>query len=258
MSKVVMVTGGAQGIGQGISEKLAKDGFDVAIADLPSQKNQAQETIKLVEAAGQKAVFIGLDVSDKANFERAVDEAAEKLGGFDVLVNNAGIAQIKPFMDVTEEDLKQIYSINVFGVFFGVQIAAKKFDELGVKGKIINAASIAAIQGFPILSAYSTTKFAVRGLTQAAAQELAPKGHTVNAYAPGIVGTGMWEQIDAELSKINGKPIGENFKEYSSSIALGRPSVPADVAGLVSFLASENSDYVTGQVMLVDGGMLYN
>lgn len=119
-------------------------------------------------------------------------------------------------------------------------------------------ASVAAIQGFPILSAYSTTKFAVRGLTQAAAQELAPKGHTVNAYAPGIVGTGMWEQIDAELSKINGKPIGENFKEYSSSIALGRPSVPEDVAGLVSFLASENSNYVTGQVMLVDGGMLYN
>ena len=258
MSKVAMVTGGAQGIGRGISEKLAADGFDIAVADLPQQEEQAAETIKLVEAAGRKAVFVGLDVTDKANFDSAIDEAAEKLGGFDVLVNNAGIAQIKPLLEVTEEDLKQIYSVNVFSVFFGIQAASRKFDELGVKGKIINAASIAAIQGFPILSAYSTTKFAVRGLTQAAAQELAPKGHTVNAYAPGIVGTGMWEQIDAELSKINGKPIGENFKEYSSSIALGRPSVPEDVAGLVSFLASENSNYVTGQVMLVDGGMLYN
>lgn len=258
MSKVIMVTGGAQGIGRAIATKLANDGFDIAIADLPGQEDTAAATIKAVEDAGQKAVFIGLDVSDKANFEAAVDEVAEKLGGFDVLINNAGIAQIKPLLDVTPEDLEQIYKINVFSIFFGIQAAARKFDELGVKGKIINAASIAAIQGFPILSAYSTTKFAVRGLTQAAAQELAPKGHTVNAYAPGIVGTGMWEQIDEELSKLNGKPIGENFTEYSSTIALGRPSVPEDVAGTVSFLASENSNYVTGQVILVDGGMLYN
>lgn len=258
MSKVALVTGGAQGIGRAIAEKLANDGLDVAIADLPHQEETAAEVLKNIEAAGQKAHFIALDVSDKANFEAAVDEVAEKLGGFDVLVNNAGIAQIKQLMEITEEDLKQIYSINVFSVFFGIQVAAKKFDELGVKGKIINAASIAAIQGFPILSAYATTKFAVRGLTQAAAQELAPKGHTVNAYAPGIVGTGMWKQIDEELSKINGKPIGQNFEEYSSTIALGRPSVPEDVAGVVSFLASGNSDYVTGQVILVDGGMLYN
>ncbi|WP_080796710.1 acetoin reductase [Corynebacterium pacaense] len=258
MSKVALITGAAQGIGRAIATKLAEDGFDIAIADLPFQEEVAAETIAAVEAAGHRAIFIGLNVADKANFDAAVDEAAEKLGGFDVLVNNAGIAQVKPVLEVTQEDLEKIYPINVYSVFYGIQAAARKFDELGVKGKIVNAASIAAIQGFPILGTYSTTKFAVRGLTQVAAQELAPKGHTVNAYAPGIVGTGMWELIDEELSKINGKPKGQNFKEQISGIALGRTSEPRDVAGVVSFLASENSDYVTGQVILVDGGMLYN
>ncbi|WP_286955005.1 MULTISPECIES: acetoin reductase [Corynebacterium] len=258
MSKVALVTGAAQGIGRGIATKLANDGFDIAIADLGFQEETAAETIKAVEAAGQKAIFIALDVSKKENFDAAVDEAADKLGSFDVLVNNAGIAQIKPLLDVTEEDLNKIFAINVNSVVFGIQAAVRKFDELEVKGKIVNAASIAAIKGFPILGAYSTSKFAVRGLTQVAAQELAPKGHTVNAYAPGIVGTGMWDLIDEELSKINGKPKGENFDEQVGDIALGRTSEPEDVAGVVSFLASENSNYVTGQVILVDGGMLYN
>jgi len=258
VSKVALVTGAAQGIGRGIATKLANDGFDIAIADLGFQEETAAETIKAVEAAGQKAIFIALDVSKKENFDAAVDEAADKLGSFDVLVNNAGIAQIKPLLDVTEEDLNKIFAINVNSVVFGIQAAVRKFDELEVKGKIVNAASIAAIKGFPILGAYSTSKFAVRGLTQVAAQELAPKGHTVNAYAPGIVGTGMWDLIDEELSKINGKPKGENFDEQVGGIALGRTSVPEDVAGVVSFLASENSNYVTGQVILVDGGMLYN
>lgn len=258
MSKVALVTGAAQGIGRGIATKLASDGFDIAIADLGFQEETAAETIKAVEEAGQKAIFITLDVSKKENFDAAVDEAAEKLGGFDVLVNNAGIAQIKPVLEISEEELNKIFAINVNSVVFGIQAAVRKFDELEVKGKIINAASIAAIKGFPILGAYSTSKFAVRGITQVAAQELAPHGHTVNAYAPGIVGTGMWELIDEELSKINGKPKGENFQEQVGGIALGRTSEPKDVAGVVSFLASENSDYVTGQVILVDGGMLFN
>lgn len=258
MSKVALVTGAAQGIGRGIATKLANDGFDIAIADLGFQEETAAETIKAVEAAGQKAIFIALDVSKKENFDAAVDEAADKLGSFDVLVNNAGIAQIKPLLDVTEEDLNKIFAINVNSVVFGIQAAVRKFNELEVKGKIINAASIAAIKGFPILGAYSTSKFAVRGLTQVAAQELAPLGHTVNAYAPGIVGTGMWDLIDEELSKINGKPKGANFEEQVGGIAMGRTSEPEDVAGVVSFLASENSNYVTGQVILVDGGMLYN
>lgn len=256
--KVALVTGAAQGIGRGIALKLAEDGFDIGVADLPAQSETAEETISGIEKLGRKAVFVGVDVSKKDDIEQAVDSVADSLGGFDVIVNNAGIAQVKPVLEVTEEELDQIFPINVNSIFWGIQASVRKFDELGVKGKIVSAASIAAVKGYPILSAYSASKFAVRGLTQAAAQELAPKGHTVNAYAPGIVGTGMWDLIDKRLHEINGKPLGENLKENVESIALGRIETPEDVAGVVSFLASENSNYVTGQTIMVDGGMVYN
>ncbi|KAB1662226.1 acetoin reductase [Pseudoclavibacter chungangensis] len=257
-TRVALVTGSGQGIGRGIALKLASDGFDIAVADLPFQEEKAAGVVKEIEALGRKAFFTPVDVSDKTQIEAAVAATVDTLGGFDVIVNNAGIAQIKPFLDITEEDLDKIFKINVNSVVFGTQAAAKSFIERGVKGRIISAASIASIKGFPILGAYSASKFAVRGFTQVAAQELAPKGITVNAYAPGIVGTGMWDLIDKELSKINGKPVGQNLKENVDSIALGRIETPDDVAGVVSFFASENADYVTGQVLLVDGGMLYN
>ncbi len=258
MAKVALVTGGAQGIGEGISLKLAADGFDIAIADLAFQQEKAEAVIKKIEATGQKALFVATDVSEKDALTNAVNTAAAGLGGFDVLVNNAGIAQVKPLLDVEQADLDKIFKINVYSVLWGIQAASAKFEELGVKGTIISAASIAAVKGFPVLGVYSATKFAVRGITQAAAQELAPKGIRVNAYAPGIVLTPMWDQIDAELSKINGKPLGQNLQENIDGIALGRGETPEDVAGVVSFLASENAGYVTGQTILVDGGILYN
>lgn len=257
-SKVALVTGAGQGIGRSIALKLAADGFDIAVADLGFQQEKGEGVVREIEALGRRAVFVVADVSDQAAFAAAVDTAASELGSFDVLVNNAGIAQVKPILEITGEDLDKIFRINVNSVVFGIQAAVKKFDELGVKGRIINAASIAAIQGFPILGAYSASKFAVRGITQAAAQELAPRGITVNAYAPGIVGTGMWDLIDEKLSEINGKPRGQNLKENVDSISLGRIETPEDVAGVVSFFASDNAGYVTGQVLLVDGGMLYN
>lgn len=257
-SKVALVTGAGQGIGRAIALKLAADGFDIAVADLSFQQEKGEGVVREIEALGRKAVFVTADVSSKDEITAAVDTAAEKLGSFDVIVNNAGIAQVKPISEITGEELDKIFRINVNSVVFGIQAAVAKFDELGVKGRIINAASIAAIQGFPILGAYSASKFAVRGITQAAAQELASKGHTVNAYAPGIVGTGMWDLIDERLSEINGKPRGQNLQENVDSIALGRIEKPEDVAGVVSFFASDNAGYVTGQVLLVDGGMLYN
>lgn len=257
-NKVALVTGAGQGIGRGIALKLASDGYDIAIADLAFQEEKAHGVIKEIEDLGRKAIFVATDVSKKDDIVAAVDAAAEQLGSFDVIVNNAGIAQVKPIEDISEEDLNKIFAINVNSVVFGIQAAAAKFTALGKKGKIISAASIAAIKGFPILGAYSASKFAVRGITQVAAQELAPRGITVNAYAPGIVGTGMWDLIDEKLSEINGKPRGQNLKENVESIMLGRIETPEDVAGVVSFFASPNADYVTGQVLLVDGGMLYN
>ncbi|GAA2524324.1 acetoin reductase [Rarobacter incanus] len=257
-NKVALVTGAGQGIGRAIALKLANDGYDIAVADLSFQEEKAQGVVQEIEALGRKAIFVTADVSKRDEVFAAVDAAATQLGSFDVIVNNAGIAQVKPLEEVTEEELNKIFSINVNSAVFGIQAAAAKFKELGKKGKIISAASIAAIKGFPILGAYSASKFAVRGITQVAAQELAPFGITVNAYAPGIVGTGMWDLIDEKLSEINGKPRGQNLKENVESISLGRIETPEDVAGVVSFFASPNADYVTGQVLLVDGGMLYN
>lgn len=255
---VAIVTGGARGIGRGIAVKLAEDGFDVAIADLESQREEALETVGAIEQKGRRAIFRPTDVSVRDDVFGLVDDTVAQLGTLDVMVNNAGICQVVPLTEITPEQLDQIYRIDVFGVVYGIQAAAAKFVELKKeKGKIISASSIAGFEGFPTLAAYSGTKFAVRGITQAAAQELAPHNITVNGYAPGIVDTPMWTFIDEEMHKLNGKPIGQNFSDMVNTIALGRCEYPSDVAGVVSFLASDNADYVTGQTIIVDGGMQY-
>lgn len=253
--KVALVTGGGQGIGRAIALRLASDGADVAVADLDEAK--AAAVAEEIRALGRRSVSLRADVADRDQLFGAVDRAAGELGGFDIMVNNAGMAQVKPLEEVGVDELEQILRVNVGSVLWGIQAASAKFKQLGHGGKIISAASIAGHEGFPMLGVYSATKFAVRGLTQAAARELAPFGITVNAYSPGIVGTGMWELIDRRLSEYNGAPIGENFRKYSEGIALGRPSTPEDVASFVSYLAGPDSDYMTGQAPLIDGGMVY-
>ncbi|MFK0684749.1 acetoin reductase [Ochrobactrum sp. BD67] len=253
--KVALVTGAAQGIGRGIALRLAKDGFDIALVDLKADKLDAVQ--KEVEALGRKASTFSADVSKRDDVYAAIDHAEKTLGGFDVIVNNAGIAQVQPIADVKPEEVERIFRINVDGVLWGIQAAAAKFKARKQKGKIINASSIAGHDGFAMLGVYSATKFAVRALTQAAAKEYASAGITVNAYCPGIVGTDMWVEIDERFSEITGAPKGETYKKYVDGIALGRAQTPDDVAALVSFLSSPDSDYITGQAILTDGGIVY-
>ncbi len=253
--KVALVTGAAQGIGRGIALRLAKDGFDIALVDLKADKLDAVK--KEVEALGRKASTFSADVSKRDDVYAAIDHAEKTLGGFDVIVNNAGIAQVQPIADVKPEEVERIFRINVDGVLWGIQAAAAKFKARKQKGKIINASSIAGHDGFAMLGVYSATKFAVRALTQAAAKEYASAGITVNAYCPGIVGTDMWVEIDERFSEITGSPKGETYKKYVEGIALGRAQTPDDVAALVSFLSSPDSDYITGQAILTDGGIVY-
>lgn len=173
--RTALVTGAAQGIGKAIALQLAKDGYQVAITDLPFQEAKGLEIVKSIEKLGSKAIFIPTDSSNRDEVFRAVDLTYEKFGSFNTIVNNAGIAQISPVVEVQPEDLEKISKVNIGGVIWGIQAAAKKFEELKQPGKIINAGSIASHQGFGMLGLYSSSKFAVRGITQAAAKELAGK-----------------------------------------------------------------------------------
>ena len=253
MSNVV-VTGAGRGIGRGIALRLAKDGHAVAVNDL--NKAGAEAVAEEITAAGGRAITDPTDVTDRDAVFAMVDRVADELGSVDVMVANAGIAQVKTLLEVTPEDLATIFGVNVYGVVYCLQAAAEKMVAQGNGGKIINAASIAGHSGFDYLGQYSATKFAVRALTQAAAKELAQHKITVNAYCPGIVGTDMWDLIDEQMGARNGNAKGETLAQYSQLIALGRVQTPEDVAGLVSYLAGPDSDYMTGQAVIVDGGIV--
>lgn len=253
--KVVAVTGAGQGIGRAIALRLARDGADVALVDIKDEKLKA--VANEVMATGCKATTFVADVTKREQVYAAVDHAEKELGGFDVIVNNAGIAQVQALSDVTPKEVEKILKVNIEGVLWGIQAAARKFREKKQKGKIINASSIAGHDGFELLGVYSATKFAVRALTQAAAKEFARDGITVNAYCPGIVGTDMWVEIDKRFAEITGAEVGATYKKYVEGIALGRAQTPEDVAAFVSFLAGPDSDYMTGQAPLIDGGLVY-
>lgn len=253
--KVALVTGAGQGIGRGIALRLARDGADIALVDI--QKDQIDAVAREIAALGRRASVYVADVAKRDQLFDAVAQADDKLGSFDVMVNNAGIAQVAPLLDATPEQVDRILRINVQGVLWGIQAAATQFKSRGRRGKIINACSIAGHEGYALLGVYSATKFAVRALTQAAAKELASAGITVNAYCPGVVGTDMWVEIDERFAALTGAKKGETYKKYVEGIALGRAQTPDDVASLVSFLAGSDSDYITGQAILTDGGIVY-
>lgn len=253
--KVVLITGAGQGIGRGIALRLAADGANIAIVDLNEAKMTA--VADEVAALGRKATTFVADVTSRDEVYAAVDHAESTLGGFDVMVNNAGIAQVNPISEVTPEEVAKLWAVNVDGVLWGIQAAAAKFQQRGHGGKIINASSIAGHDGFAMLGPYCATKFAVRGLTQAAAKEYASAGITVNAYCPGVVGTDMWVTIDERFAALTGAAIGETYDKFVGGIALGRAQTPEDVAAFVSYLAGPDSDYMTGQAGLIDGGLVY-
>lgn len=253
--KVALVTGSGQGIGRAIALRLANDGANIAIVDVKVDKMKA--VADEVRRIGRKATTFKADVTKREDVFAAVDHAEKELGGFDIMVNNAGIASIQPISEVTPEELEKTLKVNVAGVLWGIQAAAKKFKDRRQKGKIISASSIAGHEGYPLLGVYSATKFAVRALTQAAAKEFASDGITVNAYCPGVVGTDMWVEIDRRMAEITGATIGENYKKFVGGIALGRAQTPEDVAALVSYLAGPDSDYMTGQAPMIDGGLVY-
>jgi meso-butanediol dehydrogenase/(S,S)-butanediol dehydrogenase/diacetyl reductase len=250
-----VVTGGASGIGRAIARRLADDGAQVAIVDLNS--DGAQEVAIRIVLDGGRAEAIKCDVSDRSSVRAALESVLDVFGGLDVIFNNAGLAEIRPFMEVGEEHWDRLMRVNGLGVLICMQEAGRLMIEQGRGGKMINTASIAGKEGYDIQPHYSATKFSVVALTQAGARAFAKHGITVNAICPGIVATELWQGLDEDFLRfgITVRP-GEGMERFSERILLGRTATAEDMAGPAAFLASPDSDYITGQSLMVDGGMV--
>lgn len=254
MSKVAYVTGAGQGIGLSIAERLVNDGFKVGVVDY----NLETATVAAEKLGADNAVAIKADVSKRDEVFAAMAKVVETFGDLNVVVNNAGIAPTTPINTVTPEQFEAVYGVNVGGVLWGTQAAEENFKKLGHGGKIINATSQAGVVGNPNLMLYSSSKFAVRGMTQIAARDLAEAGITVNCYAPGIVRTPMMMDIAHQVGKNAGKDDEWGMQTFAKDITMKRLSEPEDVANVVGFLAGPDSDYITGQTIIVDGGMQFH
>ena len=253
--RAIIVTGAGRGIGRAIASGLAAAGARVVIADIDPATTEA--TAAEIRAAGGSAIGIAADVTSRASIRSLIAETVAHHGRLDAMVNNAGIAQVKPFNDITEDDWHRVMDVNALSVLIGTQEAAKQFIAQGGGGKIINTASIAGKQGYEPLAHYSASKFAVVALTQAAARAFGRDRINVNAICPGVVATDMWKLIDKGF-RDEGLTSRDNeaFEGFSADILLGRPSQADDLVGVSVFLASSGSDYMTGQSLLVDGGMV--
>ena len=251
--KVAVVTGGSRGIGKALGERFAAEGAKVCLA---ANEALVEETAAELRAHGRTAIGVQVDVTVGAQVKALYARVAKELGEVDISVQNAGVITIARLEDMTEAEWDKVMAVNTKGVFLCCQEAAVRMRKAQRKGRLINAASGQARQGFIYTPHYAASKFGVVGITQSLAKELAPAGITVNAFCPGIITTDMWAYNDSAWGKLLGnyKP-GELMAEWVSKIPLGRVGTGEDVAGLVAFLASEDAAYITGQTINVDGGM---
>jgi len=251
--KVAVVTGGSRGIGKAIAERLAAEGASVCVA---ANETGVHETAAELRAHGARALAIETDVTSKADVQALYERTAKELGEVDISIQNAGVITIDKLEDLPEADWDKVMAVNTKGVFLCCQEAALRMRRAGKKGRLINAASGQARQGFIYTPHYAASKFGVVGLSQSLAKELAREGITVNAYCPGIIATDMWAYNDSKWGKLLGEyQPGELMAEWVRNIPIGRVGTGEDVATLVAFLASDEAEYITGQTINVDGGM---
>lgn len=253
-----IVTGAAQGIGRAIGEALLEEGADVCFADINGAKvaGVADDNRSRARDAGAKVTHATVDVTDRAQVRAMIGHVVDQFGKLDVKFNNAGVNKPMNFLDVTDENWHFIMGVNGLGCMIGMQEAARQMIAQGGGGKIINTASIASRQGFDNVAPYCASKWAVVSLTQSGARDLARHDITVTGFAPGVVATEMWEEVDRDLMKIGAaeRP-GQAMEEFSAEILRGRVAQPGDITGTTTFLASKDSDYMTGQIVMIDGGM---
>jgi meso-butanediol dehydrogenase/(S,S)-butanediol dehydrogenase/diacetyl reductase len=258
---VALVSGSGRGIGRAIALRYAREGAKVVVADL--DPGSAKAVAEEIQSLGSQADAFQVDVSDPKQSAAMVARAVDRFGRLDVLVNNAGVIRVRPLLELTPEDWDFVNHVNARGLFFAVQAGARQmlrqtpFSEGRPRGKIINTASIAGRGGRPMFAAYAASKAAAISITQSAAGGLAPDV-TVNAICPGVVDTAMWRQIDREWTESERRPTGSAWQARIGGIPMGRPETPEDVTGMAVFLASADSDYITGQSYHVDGGLVMN
>ena len=246
--KVTAITGGDQGIGRAIAERLGQEGADVALC-YRANKVGADEVVAGIRAAGRKAAAIQCDVGKVADGQRFISEAIASLGKVDILVNNAGLERHADFWDATEEDYDAVLNVNLKGLFFITQAFVKHRMQVKAGGKIINISSVHEELPFPHFASYCASKGGVKMLTRNLSIELAPLGITINNIAPGAIETPINKKLLNDPAKLNA---------LLENIPLKRLGKPEDVASLAAFLASSESDYSTGTTFFVDGGLTWN
>ncbi len=247
--KVALVTGGARGIGRAIAERYAREGALVAVADI----NEAGARTA-AEAIGGTAIGVALDVTEQGSIESAIATVARRFGRLDILVNNAGVFDMAPVLEITHESYRRVFAVNVEGLLFTLQAAARRMIAQGQGGKIINFASQAGRRGEALVGVYCASKAAVISLTQSAGLDLIKHGINVNAISPGVVDNDMWDQVDAMFARYEGLAPGEKRRTVGAAVPFGRMARPDELAGLATFLASPDADYIVAQTYNIDGG----
>lgn len=235
--KVAIITGSAQGMGAAHAKKFIEEGAKVVLTDLNEEKGNA-----FAAELGENAIFVKQNVANEEDWKNVVAKAEETFGPVNVLVNNAGITMAKSITDTSVEDYRKIIEINQVSVFLGIKSVVSSMEKAG-QGTIVNISSLNGLVGGAV--GYTDTKFAVRGITKAAALELAPKNIRVNSVHPGVIATPMVVQEDTKAA----------VEAFSKMIPMGRVAEPEEVSNLVLYLASEESSYSTGSEFIVDGGM---
>ncbi len=262
---VVAITGAGRGIGRGLAQAFAQRGARLVVSDIHAQA--AQACAAELCAQGAEAIALQADVRSAADNAAQVHLAVARYGRLDIAICNAGIVQIKPLLELDAADWERMFAINVTGAFLTLQAAARHMLTQAPRstgrprGKIILLASIAGRSGAgplaPLMAPYRASKAAVISMAQSAAMGLAPHIN-VNAICPGLVETDMWQHIDTAVTGLRGEASGQAWQRGVANVPMGRGETPADVANLALFLASSAADYMTGQAINIDGGLMMN
>ena len=251
----MIVTGGAGGIGSAAARAIGAEGAKVLVADLDALA--AKRVADAIVGDGGTAEAIGVDVTDRGQVRAMIQRAVDAFGELNVIFNNAGMNRPRDFMEVDQENFEQIVRVNTWGVIVCTQEAAKQMIAQGRGGKIINTGSIAGRQGFWDFTPYCVAKFGVLAVTQATARGLIQHGITVNAFAPGVVDTPMWIGLNEDIRAIHDQPTdADPMRDFATGTLIGRPAAPEELAPFLVYLASPESDYMTGQMYMVDGGQV--